>query len=242
MAFIIAPIIRYEKAQIILQKGQAHTILWAYVIVLLFLFITHQIALYLNAALTHCTSQYFKSKPVSLKEGLHAASTHFLQLYNWNSYVGTIGIFFNLFQIILKKLSFYERMFCGLRWNIATYFAIPIIMSDKTGPVQTIKRSATLVRNTWGTNLRTHFGFLPLLLLARFLSLFPLILGAIAGGRRNIIIGTTITIIFIIIITMISSATRTILACALHRYAAEGEIVPEFNEKSIKKAFVKRES
>lgn len=242
MAFIIGPVIRYEKAQILLAKGQTHVVIFAYLILLLFLFVTHQIFFHFNAALTHCTNQYFKNNSVSIKEGLKAANQHFFQLYNWNSYAGTVGIFINLFQSILKKLPFYERVFCDLRWNIATYFVIPVIMLEKTGPVQTVKRSANLVRKTWGTNLRTHFGFLPLLLLARFLSLFPLIIGLIGGSRSSIIIGTAITIIFVIIITMISSATRTILACALHRYAAEGVIAPEFSEQLIKKAFVKREN
>jgi hypothetical protein len=38
----------------------------------------------------------------------------------------------------------------------------------------------------------------------------------------------------------VSTISRTILACVLHNYAAEGIIAPEFNEKLIQEAFVER--
>lgn len=240
LAFIVTPITTYEKTQIALHKNQAHVIVWAYVIVLLFLFVTHQVAIHFMAAMTHCVNQHFKGKPVKLSEGIKAANSHFIQLYNWNSYAGTIGIVINLTQRFLRPLSFYQKMFQGLRWIIATYLVIPVIMANKTGPVKSIKRSAELIRKTWGINLRPQFGFLPLLLLARFLTLIPLIIGLIKGGHQNILIGTAITVALVILVTTVSSITRTIIACVLHNYAAEGVIAPEFDEKLIKKAFVER--
>lgn len=241
MAFLYVPLSRYEKIQVALQHATTSTIVWAYVILLLFLFIVHQVAIYFTAALSHCTKQYFKGRAMLIMEGIKAANSHFLQLYNWNSYAGTVGIFLNLFQKALRKMKFYQRIFQGLRWVIATYLVIPVIMTDKSGPVASIKTSAKLIRATWGENLKPNFGFLPLLLPARFLTLIPLIVGLIKGGHQNVLIGAALTITLIILVSTISSTTRTIISCALHTYASEGIVVSEFDEKLIKNAFIERD-
>ncbi|MCB1827264.1 MAG: hypothetical protein KDH94_02480 [Coxiellaceae bacterium] len=237
MAFLYVPLTHYEKKQV-LEHATASTVVWAYVALLLFLFVIHQIAIHFTAALTHCAKQYFKNKPICITEGIKAANSHFIQLYNWNSYAGTIGIFFNIFQKALKNLKFYQRMFQGLSWIIGTHLVIPVIMNDKSGPVNSIKTSSELIRKTWGTNLKANFGFLPLLVLARFLTLIPLIVGAIKGGHLNILVGTGTTVALIVLVSTISAATRSILNCALHIYASEGTVVPAYSEELIRKAFI----
>ncbi len=239
-SLIITPIITYEKTQIEIYKNQYHIIIWAYILILLFLFIVHQITFYFNAAFIHCVNQYFKKKPVLLMEGIKASNTHFFKLYSWNLYASTVGIMINLFQAMLQGFTFYKQIFQGLSWIIATYLVIPIIMTHKTGPIKSIKHSAKLIRNTWGYNLKTNFGSLPFLLLARFLALLPLIIGLINGNHKNIIIGMAITLLLIVFTTVVNSIANTVLASALYLYASKISIAPDFNELLIKNAFVKK--
>lgn len=240
LTLVITPITHYEKMQLMLHKNQPHIIILAYVIGLLFIFVVHQIALQFSAALTHCINQYFKGNRTLLMGGIKAANAHFIQLYNWNSYAATIGILIHLFYPLLQNLPFYKRLLQGLRWTIATYLVIPVIMANKTGPVKSIKRSAELIGNTWGKNLKTNFRFIPFLLFLRFLMLIPLIVGLLKGGHQNIIIGGILTVTLVIIVTTISSITQTILTCALHLYASEGIIAPGFDETALKSAFIER--
>lgn len=239
LALVVTPFVNYEKAQLALQKNETHLIAWAYVILLLLLFVIHQIALYFSAALTYCVNVHIHGKSVQLIKGIKNANSHFIQLYNWNSFAGTIGIFLMLFQKWLRNFSFHKKMFKGLSWFIATYLVIPVIMSEKTGPIKSIKRSAELIHATWGENLKTNFGIIPLLVFARFLTMVPLIIGFIKGTHQDIIIGTVLTIALVIIVTTISSITHTVLACVLYLYTSKNKIVPEFNEKLIKNAFIK---
>lgn len=234
---MLAPFIRHEKSMELVKHGHLHNIGWLYLIVLLALFVMHQILLYFNSALTRCTQQYFDGEKPSLRAGIKTANHSFFKFYLWNNFAGTVGLFFTLFQIPLRKLAFHKKLFQGLRWRQATYLATPVIVTDHTGPINTIKRSASLMRKTWGTNLRTNFGLLSLLVIARLLALIPTLIGLAAGGAKNILIGGAITFGIILIISAIQSATIAVLCSALHLYASTGLVPRGFSEALMKIAF-----
>ena len=47
----------------------------------------------------------------------------------------------------------------GVAWSIATYFAIPVVVIEGTGPFRAIGRSASTIRKTWGEALVIAVGF-----------------------------------------------------------------------------------
>jgi len=240
-AAVITFLIRHSGALELAQQDRLHRTLWAYLIAFLFLvptiIIMNQIILYFNSALTHCTQQYFKGKKPSLCAGIRMANHRFFQFLLWNAFASSVGIIIVLFQNQLQKLAFYAKIFQGLRWIQAVYFITPVIVLDKTGPINAIKRSADLMRKTWGTSLRANFGFMVLLFIARLLAFAPLITGIVIGGKTNLIIGSSITVGLSLIISMIHSAARIILCSALHLYSSEELIAPGFKEELIRKAF-----
>lgn len=47
------------------------------------------------------------------------------------------------------------RFLAGLSWAVATVFAVPIVIAEGTGPVETARRSAGVVKNQFGTLIRS---------------------------------------------------------------------------------------
>jgi len=240
LAFLLSPLIRYEK-EIITQHPKTETIIWLYLSILLFLFFVHQIAFYFNAALTHCISDYFREKTFSLKNGIERANTRFFKLLLWNIYRSFIGFIVIIFYPMVKNKKFYQKMFFGLRWSIICQLTLPVIVENNTSPHYSAKRSAELIRKNWGSDLKINFGFVPFMLIARILAILPILISLLVGGYKNIIIGVSISFLIILIISTIISSTQTILACVLYHYAAKGILLPEFDEKLIQKAFIKQE-
>ena len=128
---IITPLSKYENTRMLMEKGQLHHFLWLYVILLVFLFISHQFVFYFNAALTACAQQYFKGKTPSLAAGLKTARQHILKMFLWNLFASTIGIMINLTQSQLRKYPFYKNLFLDLSWGAATYLATSVIMAEE---------------------------------------------------------------------------------------------------------------
>jgi len=234
---IVTPLTQREQAVELMNKGHLHRVFWFYVILLIFIFIMHQIIFYFNSAMTYCILQYFNEKNPSLKEGFKNANNSFFHFFLWNLFAATTGIFFNLFQRHLRQYRFYKNLFRGLRWSIATYMAIPVILIKNTTPLNTIKCSRDLIQQTWGTQLRANFGFIGIIVLTRIVAIIPLIIALALGGKTNIIIAAFIAVGINLIAGMINSSTRTILCSALYFFAAEKRVAPGFSEKLLKQAF-----
>ena len=58
------------------------------------------------------------------------------------------------------------------------------MIAENLGPIDAVKRSAALIRQTWGTSLRTslRFGFIQLLLLLPAIAAVVLGIVAVASG------------------------------------------------------------
>ena len=46
----------------------------------------------------------------------------------------------------------------GFAWSVATFLVVPVLVVEKVGPLDAIKRSASLLRKTWGEQLVGNFG------------------------------------------------------------------------------------
>ena len=66
----------------------------------------------------------------------------------------------------------------------------------------------------------------------------PLLIGLILGEKIAIVTGIIFFSLFILMVSLLSSALFTIQRTALYHYAAERKIVTPFSEISLKEAFV----
>ena len=46
----------------------------------------------------------------------------------------------------------------GAAWNVLTFLTVPIIVFEDVGPVNALKRSGTLLKQTWGENIIAQIG------------------------------------------------------------------------------------
>ena len=47
----------------------------------------------------------------------------------------------------------------GIAWSLATFFVIPLLVAEGIGPIEAIRRSSSLLRQTWGRQISASFGF-----------------------------------------------------------------------------------
>ena len=45
----------------------------------------------------------------------------------------------------------------GLTWAVATYFVVPILAAEGTGPITALRRSVDLLKKSWGEGLTGNF-------------------------------------------------------------------------------------
>jgi hypothetical protein len=116
---------------------------------------------------------------------------------------------------------------------MATYLIVPVLIFEDDGVFGSIHRSSALLRETWGEQIVSGFGFgLPSLLLA-----IPGILLGLVGFKLHPL-GFLIAVPYFLLLSAVMSAVRGIFTVALYRYATGGEPPAGFSSASFKEAFV----
>ena len=121
------------------------------------------------------------------------------------------------------------RLLTGVTWAVATVFAVPVIITEGTMPVATVRRSALVVRNNFGSMVRSNVRLAVPWIVAMFASgLFVaggaimLALGIGAGEVDLIVAGSLIALlggVAFFFCTSTSSALSAYLDTLLFRYA-----------------------
>ncbi|MGE3810329.1 MAG: DUF6159 family protein [Candidatus Nanopelagicales bacterium] len=121
------------------------------------------------------------------------------------------------------------RLLGGLAWAVATVFAIPVIMAEGTMPIETVKRSASVLTSRFGSNARAglRFGVVVILLWIGLFAVFMLgIYGVYDGStHRNGVstaLGFTMILAAIVgyfVASAVVQALGAYLRTVLYRYA-----------------------
>lgn len=129
-------------------------------------------------------------------------------------------------------------------WNIATFFAIPVIMDSQEpiGPFKATKKSLGIIRKVWGESLIVSLGIGLIGGLVVFG--YAISLGAIfaLGGSLELsgwffgpiaILGLIGLIFLVLVLTMLSAFAKA----AIYYYAVNGESPVMFDKRLLKHAF-----
>ena len=132
--------------------------------------------------------------------------------------------------------------FIGLAWNLATFLVVPILVVENIGPLDAVKRSANLLKQTWGEQIvgnfgiGTIFGLLTFLLVLLFI---PIIVLVGAATESVVLIGLMVFLLVFLLVALglVNSALSGIYAAALYRYAAEGQSSGHFSPQLMQDTF-----
>jgi hypothetical protein len=127
------------------------------------------------------------------------------------------------------------RLVLGLAWAVATTFAVPLIIADGTMPIETVRRSATMVKRYFGPTIRSEFRLSLVWVLAMIGGIAVAVYGAGAvvvgidtADPIEVAVGAMVSAIGLLIFLfscVTSSALTAYLNTVLFRYAT-GRPVP----------------
>ena len=226
----------WQTGQTYLKQG----VFWI-ALFLVILYLCNFIILFCNAAFVAATMAYLNQRPVKINEGFRAACQRLPQIYAWSLINATFSGLLKLLQSRLNKITFFVNLFAGITWMVISYFIIPILVFEKIGPYQAIKRSTELLKQTWGPALVFNLKLSFLFFIPRVFALLPAIVGYYLGNSIDIFIGASITGILLIFLIVINSALQNILRCVLYRYANTQD-VGIFDQTLLQTAFYSRSS
>ncbi|MCH9644556.1 MAG: hypothetical protein K0U29_02560 [Gammaproteobacteria bacterium] len=238
LAIILHPFIDHRIAKHFFEQAPILKILLFYACVLGFLFVTHIFAFFFMATLAAHILDYFDHKTTSFISTIKTVCNRFFSLYGWFLYASFAGFIFVIFQKPLRRNKWFNHLTQGLRWSLAIYLVIPLLLKTKIKTTDAIRRSSQLMADTWGKPLQYNHSFTGYSVQLKLLAFIPLIIGFIQGGHKVIITGSAISIVAILIISSCFMSIRMIVCCASYLHAEKHDLSKFINTEALDSAFI----
>jgi len=207
----------------------------------LFYFANFFVIVYFNTALVSAAMIRFHGGNPTVGDGLRAATARLPQIFGWALLAATVGM---ILRALEERMSFLGRLvisLIGVGWAVVTYLVVPTLAAEGLGPIGAVKRSAQLLRKTWGEALvgQMSLGIVGFLMAIPAIAMF---LGGIAASAYfnsfwPAAIGIGVGVLCIVLTSIITSAVQQVFLAAVYLYAAEGQAPAGFSQELLEGAF-----
>ena len=231
--------IAFAVPEFLLYSAGGNEVL-GYVILFLFYLVQYTVIIFANSALVGAAMIRLRGGDPTLGDGFRLAFSRFGAIIGYALISATVGI---ILQALSKRgtLANIVRSLVGMAWNLATYLVVPVLVVENVGPIEAIKRSASLLRRTWGEQIVGGAGmgvvFFLIILLTTAIAGAGVFLGISLNSTALIIVCIIAAVLAYLMLALLSSTLGGIYSAAVYRYAAEGEVGEQFAPELIRDAF-----
>jgi hypothetical protein len=197
------------------------------------------VGFYFSVGLAACADMIFRGQEASVGDGLAVARTRLAQISGWAAVSTVISLVMGVIENQGGALGTIAARLVGMAWSLVTFIAVPVIAIEGTGPVETIKRSASLFRERWGQQITGNLAIGGAVFLLGVLPAIALIVAGVAIWSSAAFLGALLVIVGALVLAvalLISRALSGIFGVALYRYALDGEVVGGFTQEDLESA------
>jgi hypothetical protein len=202
------------------------------------------IAIFFNVALAACAARSLRGEDTKVGQGISAAMQRIGPILGWSVVATTVGLILRALEKRFGILADIAIWLAGAAWGIATFFVIPVIALEGTGPIRSLKRSSAAVKARWGEGAT---GAATIGVVTFLINLAIVLVGGAGGAlliaARLLPIGVAVlavTAFAVIVVSFISSALGQIFRVAVYQYAVSGEAPGGFDHQMLQAAFAPR--
>src|SRR5215467_935100 len=108
------------------------------------------IIVFFNVALVGVANSRLMGGSWTFRDGLELAWARKGSILQWALVAATVGVVLRNLEERMGILGRIIMRIIGVAWTLACYFVVPVLAFEDLTPVQAIKRSSRLFRDTWG--------------------------------------------------------------------------------------------
>ncbi len=179
------------------------------------------VAIFFQAALVVGANERADGIDPTRASALRGAWERRRRILAWAVLSTTVGLALRAAQEKLGSLGALASILGGVAWSIATFLVVPVLVAENVSPLEAVRRSSSVLRSRWGTNLRTAgwLGLLGILLWVPPVLLvvlgFVLVTGDALLGFALVALGVLAMIALGTVFAAVSAYARALL----YRYA-----------------------
>jgi hypothetical protein len=208
------------------------------VLVFAYYLVTSFVLTFFNAALTGAALIRLRGGDPTVMAGLRIAMSRLGVIFTYSMIAATVGMVLRSVEGNNRRRSSFLSHVLGAAWSVATFLAVPVMMAESAGAIDSIKQSSLLLKKAWGDQLSGRltlggFRFLGALVLLTVGS--PFYYWATETGNRELAIGASVGLgVSFLVLTLVVSALGSIYATAVYQHASGGELGEGFAREMVR--------
>ena len=213
------------------SQGTSGIDLIFYIFWAIYYFIAFTISTFFNVAMMGCAMMRLEGGDPTFSYGLKFAGSRIKYIVEWALVAATVGL---ILRAIEQRSGLIGKIIIGIigiAWSIATYFVLPVIAFEKLTPFKAMKRSAGVLKSSWGEALFSNLGIGLIFFLLALVGVIVMFLGIYLIVATSVLIGIilcVVAVLYWIFLAILSSAVSAVLMTALYRFATTGKTSMEF--------------
>jgi hypothetical protein len=212
-------------------------------LVVIGIYVLAVVGIYFSVGLAACADRIFRGQGATFGDGIAVANSRFAAICGWAFLSTLIGLISAALENQGGALGEIAGRLIGAAWSLVTFISVPVIAIEGTGPIETLKRSATLFRERWGQQITGNIAIGGIVFLLGFLPGIALIVVGVVIWPSAGFLGAVLIVIgalAICVAMLISKALSGIFGVALYRYATDGEVIGGFTQEDLESAVRQR--
>ncbi len=194
------------------------------------------VTIFFNAGLVHAANERLSGGDPTVGSALRGASHRAGRILSWAIVSATVSVILRALEERAGTLGRIVIGLVGVAWSLATFLVVPVLVMEDTGAIESVKRSGSLFKRTWGENVASQVGFGLIGFLAALPAIIVAVLGIGAGGAV-MAFSIAIAVAWIALVSVVIAALSAIFQTALYRYAVAGEVPQGYAPTAFNTAF-----
>ena len=118
-----------------------------------FYVLAYFVAIFFNTALVGAAMIRMDGGNPTLRDGLAIAWSRVGRIFGYAVIAATVGLLLRALEERVGWVGQLVLRLVGVAWTLATFLVVPVLVTRDVGPIDAVKESAALLRETWGENL-----------------------------------------------------------------------------------------
>jgi len=211
------------------------------VVAFLFYVVQYCVIFYANTALVGAAMIRLEGGDPTVSDGFRIASQRIGSIVGYALIAATVGMILRALSERGGLLGKIVSGLIGLAWNLATFLVVPVLVVEDVGPIDAVKRSAGLLKKTWGEQFVGNFSIgMIFFILGLLVCLLGMPIIVVAAMADSIIITGLVIVLFVLVLVTLGVLNATlsgIYSAAVYRYAMAGDTSGYFDEELVQNAF-----
>ncbi|HUC52851.1 MAG TPA: DUF6159 family protein [Candidatus Cybelea sp.] len=199
--------------------------------------VNYFVIVFFNVALVGVANSRLMGGTWTFRDGLELAWARKGTILQWALLAATVGVILRTLEERLGLIGRLIMRIIGFAWTLACYFVVPVLAFEDLTPVDAVKRSAKLFRDTWGEKVIGGFSLSLVSLVLMLPGVGLVIVAAYLGGGIGFLLGLAVMFLYFLLLSVFMSAVGGIFNAALYRYACFKQAPPAFSPELIASAW-----